>query len=61
VGPISGVSNCTTDNGVQLTSCTVTDFFPALLEEVKCTLTETHTVPGTGITQSGGITGDAGG
>jgi hypothetical protein len=46
--------DCTTDNGVQLTSCTNTIQNPIL---ITCTLTKTHTVPGTGITQSGGITG----
>ena len=45
--------DCTTDNGVQLTSCTI----PLNANLVTCTLTETHTVPGTGITQSGGVSG----
>lgn len=44
---------CTTNNGVQLTSCTI----PPNENLVTCTLTETHTVPGTSITQSGGVTG----
>jgi hypothetical protein len=54
VGDIFGVSNC-----IQLTSCTVA-LGPAS-SAFKCTLTQTHTVPGTGITQSGGITGNDGG
>jgi hypothetical protein len=55
VGDIFGVSNCTTDTGIQLTSCTVA-LAPAS-STFKCTRTVTTTVPGTGITQSGGITG----
>jgi hypothetical protein len=51
-GPLGGGS-CTTDNNVQL-SCTATDFS---LHILACTHTETHTVPGTGITQSGGVSG----
>jgi hypothetical protein len=48
-GPFIGVSNCTTDNGVQLTSCSGGNF-----------LTCTRTEPGTGITNSGGVSGDGG-
>jgi len=48
----AGPANCTTDNGVQLTSCTQ---IPGTT--ITCTLSET----GTGITNSGGVTGgDAG-
>jgi hypothetical protein len=47
-------ANCITNNGVQLTSCTG-------VNSLTCTRTETHTVthtvPGTGITQSGGVSG----
>jgi hypothetical protein len=43
------LSNCTTNNDVRLTSCT----FNGL------TLACTRTEPGTGITQSGSITGDS--
>jgi hypothetical protein len=60
-------SDCTTDNGVQLTSCTASFGSVAVnfAVTVKCTLvhprTVTTTIPGTGITQSGGISGnDAG-
>jgi hypothetical protein len=56
VGNPFGVSNCTTDNGIQLTSCAISLDVPDLIE-FKCTLTETHTVPGTGIAQSGGVSG----
>jgi hypothetical protein len=49
VGPLSG-ANCITDNGVQLTSCNSHPFYV-----IYCT----RTVPGTGITNSGGITGDS--
>jgi hypothetical protein len=52
VGSFSGPSNCTTNNGIQLTSCSA-----IVSAVVTCTLTETHTVPGTGITQSGGVSG----
>jgi hypothetical protein len=51
-GPITGTAICTTDNGVQLPLCT-----PIRFAELNCTLTETQTVPGTGITQSGGVSG----
>jgi hypothetical protein len=52
----TGTSNnpgtCTTDNHVQLTSCTNNSNL------ITCpTGTETHTIPGTGITQSGGVSG----
>jgi hypothetical protein len=60
VGSISGVSNCVTNNGIQLTSCT-TGAIPGVAGTgVFCTLTKTHTVPGTGITQSGGVSGEGG-
>jgi hypothetical protein len=50
-GPING--ECTTDNGVQLTSCILTEYPPAF---ISCRLA----VPGTGITQSGGVSGEGG-
>ena len=51
--PTSPAGTCTTDNGVQLTSCILSSF-----NTLTCTSgTETHTVPGTGITQSGGVSG----
>jgi hypothetical protein len=52
---------CNTDNSVQLTSCV---FHSIVIGSggsggrITCTLTKTHTVPGTGITNSGGVTGD---
>jgi len=50
---IVDVGDCTSDNGVQLGSaCTVSFSF-----QVTCPRTETHTIPGTGITQSGGVSG----
>jgi hypothetical protein len=57
------LGDCTTDNGVQLTSCTASFGSVAVnfAVAVKCTLvhprTVTTTVPGTGITNSGGVTG----
>jgi hypothetical protein len=48
----SNAGDCTTDNGVQLTSCAF-----ASGNFITCTRTVTTTVPGTGITQSGGVTG----
>ncbi|HYA84127.1 MAG TPA: hypothetical protein VEH06_11865 [Candidatus Bathyarchaeia archaeon] len=48
--------NCTTNTGVQLTSCmTVVPVGGKI--GFTCTLAETGTVPGTGITQSGGVSG----
>jgi hypothetical protein len=49
VGSLFGVSNCTTNNGVQLISCTAS--------ESAFTLTCTRTETGTGISSSGGVTG----
>ena len=51
---MGGTASCTTNNGVQLTSCSNTPLGSA---KVKCTLTETQTGPGTGISQSGGVSG----
>jgi hypothetical protein len=48
----NNAGDCTTDNGVQLTSCAVA--IPGIF--ITCTRTVTTTVPGTGITQSGGVT-----
>jgi hypothetical protein len=53
VGDILFVSNCTTDTGVQLTSCTVNGASFPLVARFTCTLA----VPGTGITNSGGVSG----
>jgi hypothetical protein len=53
--PFGGTGNCITNNGVQLTSCTVAIVVPNSI--ITCTRTETTTVPGTGITQSGGVSG----
>jgi hypothetical protein len=53
VGNFFGVFNCTTDNGIPLTSCTYTQLPTSA--RISCTLTQTHTVPGTGISNSGGI------
>jgi hypothetical protein len=54
--PLGAPFNCTTNNGVQLTSCTFVAV-PGDGVNLPCTLTET----GTGITNSGGVTGnDAG-
>ena len=54
VGPtIPDIGNCVTDNGVQLTSC----LFHSPFITFSCTRTETHSVPGTGTTQSGGVSG----
>jgi len=56
VGSLSNVSHCTTDNGIQLTSCTVTERF---VFNFSCLtpVTQTRTVPGTGTTNSGGVSG----
>lgn len=56
-GDIFGTSNCTTNNGVQLTSCTGEIVDGLGIIRFSCTRTET----GTGIVNSGGVTGsDAG-
>jgi hypothetical protein len=55
VGSITGVSNCTTDTGVQLTSCTVNGAAFPLVARFTCTLA----VPSTGTSSSGGVTGDS--
>jgi hypothetical protein len=57
--PVVGTFNCITESGVQLTSCTL-QHVAGPEQRLPCTLTKTGTVPGTGITQSGGVSGDGG-
>jgi len=58
-GPSNNPGDCTTDNGVHLTSCTFINGSGRFAGIFTCTRTETQTIPGTGITQSGGVTGDS--